>query len=265
MILVAVLLVGIMKIMSPPGKKALLYYAVPVVVSEMHTLMIWYQVRKRQPSHRELSIKSVIQSIGDCILILDTKHWIRDANFSFFEPVFAQKKPCTYADFCSHLSAGRVTQEKDIQLLSELLHSEEEKEIDFQLNQETVTCTCKTIPLFNAKCDRIGRMISFHNITAHKRLMEELEDKKQELMDINDKLQDYMVVANRLEEAKVKREISLSIQNSIGQEIMELLTMLEVVQIKTDKPSIQELELAVEACRKIIGKIRSSAIEIEMS
>lgn len=262
-ILTVVILISLILITN--GKNTLLYYTVPVVVSELLTLMLWYHMRKKEPYSRELSLKSVIQSIGDCILVLDTKQWLMDTNFSFFHPVFAHNKPCTYLDFCNHLLDDKITQEKDSQLVLELADSKEEKEIDFQLKQEVITCTCKAIPLFNTKCERIGTMISFHNITAHRRLLKELEDKKQELIEINDKLKDYILVVSRLEEAKVKREISLSLQTSIGQEIMELLTMLEVVQMKTDKASLQELELAVETCRKIIGRIRSSVAEIEKS
>lgn len=262
-ILSAIVLVGLLIITDLSGYKTFLYYTIPVISAEVLTLFMWFHIRSARFGFTELSLKSVIQSMGDCILVLDLKHRIMDANLAFFEPVFGQKKPWTYMDFCRQLSIEEIVSEKERQILSDLLNAEGEQEINFLINTHALTCTCKTVLLHNAKGDRIGLMISFHNITAHSQLRQELEDKKQELITINNELQDFILVVNRLEEEKVKREISLRIQNSIGQEIMELLTMLEVAKLKTDSTSVHELELAVEACRKLIGRIRESVAEIE--
>lgn len=261
--LTAIILSVLMLISMIQNKHSVLYYAIPLIPSEILVLLLWNRERKKTSLTGTLSLKTVIQSMGDCILVLDTKQRIMDANYSFFEQLFSERKPGTYQEFCSIVYEGRVLEEKEHQSLGELPTLVGEKEIEFLVYKERLICTCKATPLLNTKGDNIGTMISFHDITEYRRLMRELEDKKLELTEIKDKLQDYLQVANRLEAAKEKREIYLKIQNSIGQEIMELLTMLEVVQIKADTVTVQELELAVESCRSIIGRIRGSVTEIE--
>ncbi len=239
------------------------YYIVPLLPAEVLTLILLNRVNKDVSLSGKLSLKTVIQSMGDCILVLDTKQRIMDANYSFFEPFCSEGKPGTYQDFCSLLYGSRVYEEKEHQSMISIPFKAVEIEIDFLVGKERLTCTCKATPLFDAKNNNIGTMISVHDITEYRKLKGELEAKKLELTEINDKLKDYLQVANKLEEAKEKREIYTKIQNSIGQEITEVLTMLEVAQIKTDAVTLQELELAIETCRGIIGRIRGSVNEIE--
>lgn len=264
-IVTAIILLVLMLITLVQEEYNVLYYIVPLVPSEVLSLILLSRVRKSVSLSGRLSLKTVIQSMGDCILVLDTKQRIMDANYSLFEALCSGGKPGTYQEFCSLLYGNRVFGDKERQSMMNLPDMTEEIEIGFLVGKELITCTCKTTPLFDTKNNNIGTMISVHDITEYRKLMGDLEEKKLELMEIKGKLQDYLQVANQLEAAKEKREIYTKIQNSIGQEIMELLTMLEVVQIKTDTVTLQELELAVETCRSIIGRVRGSVNEIEKS
>ena len=257
-------LIGLVLITTLMKRRTILYYFVPILPSQLLNLMLWSRTRKNASPVGNLSLKTAIQSMGDCILVLDSKQRIMDANYSFFELYFSMGKPGTYEEFCNKLNvAGVFHKDNNPPSLKDLLLIEEEQEVEFLLGEESIICSCKTSTLSDEKGESIGSMISFHDITPYRRLLQELENKKRELTEIQDKLQDYLLVVDRLEAAKEKREIFLKIQNSIGQEIMELLTMLEVVQLKSDNVSLQELELAVETCRSIIGRIRFSVSEIE--
>ena len=257
-------LIGLVLITTLMKRRTILYYFVPILPSQLLNLMLWSGTRKNASPVGNLSLQTAIQSIGDCILVLDSKQRIMDANYSFFEPFFFMEKPGTYEEFCNKLNvAGVFHRDNKLPSLKNLLLIEGEQEAEFLLGEESIICSCKTSTLSDKKGESIGSMISFHDITPYRRLLQELENKKRELTEIQDKLQDYLLVVDRLETAKEKREIFLKIQNSIGQEIMELLTMLEVVQLKSDNVSFQELELAVETCRSIISRIRFSVSEIE--
>lgn len=243
-------------------KRTLFYYLAPVLLVAGITLMVWKRIRKQELSNVEVSLKSVIKSIGDCTLVLDTKNRIMDANFSFFEEMINGQNPGTYMDFCKLLSGLYIKEIYNMDILEETVNYETEREIMFDLNGEAFLCTFKATPLLNHKMDRIGMIVTFHDISGYRKLLNELEEKKEELILINDKLKDYINVEYMLEEAREKKDISFRIQSSIGQEIMELLSLLEVARIKTGEGSAKELELAIEACRNVIGKIRGSVSEL---
>lgn len=240
----------------------ILYYLAPVSLAAGITLIVWIKIRKHIFSNMELSLKSVIKSIGDCILVLDTKNRIMDANFSFFEELIKGQNPGTYMDFCKLLSQNHIKQSDDLKILSDGVNSETEREIMLEFNGEDFLCIFKSTPLLNEKMEKIGMIVTFHDISGYRKLINELEEKKEELISINDKLKDYINVVHMLEEAREKKDIAFRIQNSIGQEIMELLSVLEVARIKTGEGSIKELELAIETCRNVIGKIRGSVSEL---
>lgn len=241
-------------IFSQNARGTFFYFSTPAILCLLLSLVGFSVVKHKLFKQSDPTLISAIKSIGGCILILDTKKNIMDANFSFFQKLMSKTPPETLMEFIKLLTAY---------IPEGMPQLEFEKESEFKLvyHNKMYYYTVRSTPLYNNKNINTGEIITFHDMTQYKNLIHELGTKKDELTQVNEKLKDYLLVVDELEEANEKKDIILRIQDSIGHKIMELLVILEVARIKSDENntiSTQELEHAITTCGNVIKEIRSS-------
>jgi hypothetical protein len=242
------------------------YFLAPAILAFISiTITAILILKNYKAANSILSLKNVINNIGDCVLVLDTKYKIMDANFSFFTELFATP-PNTYIEFVNMLQKYLADSSLEMLLISNLeTVSDYVMELSLDINAKRFYYLVRITTMYSHKNVKIGGIVTFHDITDNKNLLLELDKKNTELKLINEKLKDYLLVVDQLEDAKKKKEIVFNVHNSIGQEIMKLISILEVARIKIkDKSrySIFELELAIDACREVIVEIRSSVSKL---
>jgi signal transduction histidine kinase len=110
--------------------------------------------------------------------------------------------------------------------------------------------------------DIIGCIWSASDQTELQRLYEDLSMKQAELKEIQNYLGSYLEVVEDLERMQSQKDIARKMNETIGQELMTLLKLLQIMNQPTalmDEIKFREqLDLAIGQCREIIGGVRET-------
>lgn len=214
-----------------------------------------------------VSLHAFMNSISDAVIITDGNNNIVDANNLGGLSLFVHSKgEQSITQFVEQIKRYVIDQNNGIlEGICGVYLCQLQGEFVVEKGNESQWFSTVATPLFDENKRRIGGVITFHDITKEKRLIKALDEKNAELEKANIELKDYVMIANHLEEEREKSRIATEIQNSLGQKIVEILTVLEVLQLSVDKDRMlvkENLQKAIDACRDVLGEVRMSIARI---
>lgn len=217
-----------------------------------------------------VSLHAFMNSISDAVIIIDGDQNIVDANNLGKLADFAQNKSDqSIVKFVEQMNKHVMHQTNRIlNDLCGIYLCQVKGDIVLSNGEETCGFSVSATPLYDQTKKRIGGIIIFHDITEEMSLHKALDEKNAELEKTNVQLKDYVMIANRLEEEREKSRIAAEIQNSLGQKIMEILAVLEVLRYSADQDRMrvkENLQKAIDACRGVLADVRTSVARIMSS
>lgn len=207
-----------------------------------------------------------MDSIRETILIFDEKGKLIESNSMSLADEFSFEGIMTLKDFREIIMEHRFS--GNIEIIENTKDSGGKiirEEIGLKIsNNKRAYFTIGLTQLGKAR-ETMGTVITLRDISQQKALERDLEHKNSELKRINSKLYDYLAIAHQLEEEKERNQIAVDINSMIGQNIAEILTVLEGLHCSGDDDKIKvgdKLEVAIRSCRLVLDRIRQAVAKL---
>lgn len=116
-------------------------------------------------------------------------------------------------------------------------------------------------PIYSKKKEILGRVISFNDITEYKKLLDELNDKNEELSAMNEQLKEYAATVEELAIIKERNRFARDIHDTLGHSMTLLIALIEVSSItcrKDPDKTEEKLAEAVKIAREGLKELRRS-------
>jgi len=205
-----------------------------------------------------ISIDKFMERLDDAILIFDSSGKLADCNQKSLQlfPFLAQINTINefYEQFNKIIVSGTA-----VNISGDTITEPEEKGLKTASGIRYYQHNITTVLDKNNR--QAATVLTFHDITENTMLLRELEDKNTELDILNQELKNYITVAHRLEDEKEKTRVILEIQQTIGQNIAELLIGLEALKgLDNEQEEIvkAKLDTIIEKCRELMLEVRRS-------
>lgn len=226
------------------------------------------------------AFKKIVDSLEDAVFFIDMFGKITYYNDSFvrtFELEASRKKHFEADIFCRRLrNMFKISPagEKIISAIQAPAAYEIQGEMAM-LEHGEKHFTVKVQPLFNSTKEALGRVVSFSDISQHKKLLHKISDKNQEitamneeltaaneeLTALNEQLNEYASTVEELAVARERNRIARDSHDTIGHTMAKLITLLEVCCVIYDKnpeATHEKLNEAVKDAREGMRDIRRS-------
>lgn len=116
-------------------------------------------------------------------------------------------------------------------------------------------------PIFDYSNQKTATLITFFDMTDIYELYKKLEDKNKELTDANSRLQSHVKTVQQLTTERERNKIMADIHDTLGHSMMELLTLLEVIDLIIEQNQgdiLESVEEAIEKGRDSLKEVRSA-------
>lgn len=126
-------------------------------------------------------------------------------------------------------------------------------ELFFQINYQ---------PLFD-KNEFMGSVVSFYDISEHKSLMKQLNEKNDRLSEANTRLREHAKVVEELGIAQERNKFASEIHDSVGHSLSVLGALLEVCRLtfsEDPRKSYEKVEIALNISKKALYELRLSVV-----
>lgn len=207
----------------------------------------------------EVSLDSIVEYVGDRVAVFDLTGTLVDMNLRALQKELIPVGENTLFSFIEQINNHSRNSILEIDKITSLENDSYENElcIDLSGNLTYYIFIASTIRKKNG--EKMGTVCTLRDITENKLISMELDNKNRELQNLNKKLEDYIRIADSLEEEKERAQIARKIHSTIGQKMMEILSVLEVIKLtgKEDTDVFEKpLNEAIQSCRNVLTEIR---------
>jgi signal transduction histidine kinase len=225
------------------------------------TTLCLYLLRRFIFPEMEISLDNLIEKGKDRVAVFDLNGNLVDMNLMALSERLVVDDAATLDSFIKSINrplTGDVLDGLQIAALS-AEHPSYEQEIRLGEGKDEFYFVLTAQCIKNKKGQKLGTVCLIRDITESKKISIELDRRNSELQQLNNELKAYLKIADSLEEEKERSQITREINNTIGQKLTEILSVLEVVKLtggqdgeKLEKP----LDEAIESCREVLSEIR---------
>lgn len=181
------------------------------------------------------ALKKIFENLPDSILVIDNDNTIVNLNESFLMHFGKYNRNEKTSSLVNQL---RITALKsgDLETVLQAIESGMKKPVvrgEINLT-EPVAKTFEVIvqKLDNHKKEYPGRIITFHDVTEHKRLLEELNLKNQELSISNRQLSGHLKIVEELAIANERNRVVREIHDTLGHSLTLLIMLMKAAKIE---------------------------------
>lgn len=213
-----------------------------------------------------VAIKSVFENMKESIMVIDTSGIIVDLNHSFvsiFQEMTKSGVSDTVGDFVHNLTASTIDMEQSKKVLDGIMN----ETMTFESSELTLgaphnKCFFVNIqPVYNAKNEYLGKVVSFNDITEYKNLLEKFHQSNIELSAANEKLKEHALTVESLTLERERTRFARDVHDSLGHSMTLLITLLTIAHMECpdDPPTTRnKLSEALQIARTGLKEIRRS-------
>ncbi|SFR71400.1 transcriptional regulator [Anaeromicropila populeti] len=194
-------------------------------------VLLQYSSKKNTYMHFQFppDIQRILSTIFDCILICDYEGHIYCANNE-------ERYKRLFGNQCIK---QQVIEKMFLELAPRQLHKEIENcfqnkniNVSFEVYFPKINeyYLVKIVPILVGKNSIMGKMISLHDITGEKQLMDEINQKNINLEKVNKRLVHYVEAANVLESEKARLDLLEGIQTELIERIEEIVQNTFIIE-----------------------------------
>lgn len=230
-----------------------------------------------------LALRRIVENMEESIIVVDNYNEINNFNNHFatdFLSWIKIRKTDHIEVFVRKLETVIIPGAESANILNAILSPVRDYVTgELTLNQpKRRTFMVSIHPIFN-KPDLIGRVVSFHDISDYKGLLEDYNQKNMELLTLNreltamnaevltanERLHEYAATVEELAIVKERNRMTRDVHDTLGHTMTLVLTALEVSQISLRARTDKDLEMtkqyladAAQITRKGITELRNS-------
>jgi signal transduction histidine kinase len=167
--------------------------------------------------------------MDDAIVVCDNTNRIIEYNQALLKtfPVLEKLKIGDSVDLLREVLFRRGLAEEPSELLR--FQDDPERVVNIELDlKETRQWYQSNIQLIRNDKDILGRIITFHDLSEYKRLLEEINLKNSELTILNRQLKEYTANVEELAVMKERNRLAREIHDKLEQNLLILVTLLEL-------------------------------------
>lgn len=200
-----------------------------------------------------ISLKDALRENQGLCFIFDSKGRLVQESVSLYSECFWLQNHPNRASFLKACEKNAYEGDflKDPQLRIKLYTEQARKVVS--LKKDTIT---------NRRGDVIGEIWSGTDITELQTVYEALRESETELIEVQSVLVNYLEMVEAYERTKAEQDISLRMNELIGQEMMTLLKQLQVMEISLKDKDLtvfnHQLDQAITNCKGVIKDVRKT-------
>jgi signal transduction histidine kinase len=190
-----------------------------------------------------IALRKIINHMDDAIVVCDNTNRIIEYNQALLKtfPELAKLKIGDSADLLLEVLFQRGLAEEPAELKN--FQDDPDRSVNVELDlKKTRQWYQSNIQLIRNGKDILGRIITFHDLSNYKRLLEEINLKNSELTSLNRQLKEYTATVEELAVMKERNRLAREVHDKLEQNLLILVTLLELC-----KKSIQSDPQGIEA------------------
>ena len=207
----------------------------------------------------EISLDGIAEHVEDRVAVFDLNGNLVDMNLCALQGKLIPMEGETLRHYLEKINQYSKQGSLDIDQIALLVDDSYENEIDIELDNITTYYNFSAYVIRNKHGEKLGTVCKLRDITENKLISIELDNKNKELQNLNKELGTYLQIADRLAEEEERANIAREINSTIGQKLTEVLSVLEVIKLTSNKDSDvfeKPLNEAIENCREVLAEIR---------
>jgi signal transduction histidine kinase len=176
-----------------------------------------------------IALRKIINHMDDAIVVCDNTNRIIEYNQALLKtfPELEKLKIGDSVDLLREVLFRRGLAEEPSELLR--FQDDPERGVNIELDlKETRQWYQSNIQLIRNDKDILGRIITFHDLSEYKRLLEEINLKNSELTILNRQLKEYTANVEELAVMKERNRLAREIHDKLEQNLLILVTLLEL-------------------------------------
>ncbi|TYQ17813.1 UNVERIFIED_CONTAM: histidine kinase [Acetivibrio alkalicellulosi] len=213
-----------------------------------------------------IALRKTFDTMKESVIVVNTSNKIIDFNNSFFKnsQYFGTiKRNAPIKVLFNNIKKNTTNFECLTRIYSDITSL---SEISFQCELDLLSTKKKFFsvyiePIMSSENELLGKVLSFTDITESKMLLNELNQKNMELIDLNLKLEKYAETIEELAVTRERNRFSKDVHDTLGHTMALLISILEASNIsckKDPEKTSQQLNYALKACRNGLNELRQS-------
>lgn len=216
-----------------------------------------------------IAINDTIDSMYDGMLVFNCEGKIIDYNTNFFYKFFGIKnmKSIQSIDFFYKETEHLYIDKNEFLPIFNSIHEIEadgiKGKIELKHRFKKITLFYTSQPLYNYSNTKIATLMTLFDMSEIYRLCDEVEIKNSELIEANNKLNAHIEIVQKLTVEAERNKIMTEIHDTLGQSMMELLTLLELIVLMMNQENSKVMEIiqsAIDKGRMSLQDVRAAVM-----
>ena len=220
-----------------------------------------------------IAFKRIVDNMGEAVVVVDAFNRVINVNGNYSRTLgqYLGIKHNDHVNSLVHVLRSHIEKtaegERILGALKDRMQANASGELSFNMPQ-SLYYAVDIHPIQNKNEDMLGRIITFRDITEHKNLLNELNDKNEELQAMNEQLKEYASTAEKLAIANERNRFARDVHDTLGHSMTLLIALLEVsgISMKKDPAAAEEklleaANIAREGLRELRRSVRGIASE----
>ncbi|GAB1477203.1 hypothetical protein MASR2M70_20410 [Bacillota bacterium] len=229
-----------------------------ILIYSFFNFFVFFQ-RTRLFPELQISLDYIMRGVKDYVAVFDHFGKLIDMDFYALNDIIKASDVKDFTSFLELINKNSIPQQQWNFQSNCPENSLLEKEVVFEKEGQAAYYIFTANEIRNKGGDLIGTVCDLRDITEIKLLAIELDKKNKELEALNKELHDYVQVADSLSEEKERAQITREINSTIGQRLTEILSVLEVIKLGSEKDICdldESVNAAIKGCRDVLSEVR---------
>lgn len=207
----------------------------------------------------EISLNDIVENVEDRVAVFDLSGNLVDMNLRALQEGLIPMERKTLECFLEKINQYSKQGSLDFDQITLLNDDSYENEICIEIEESITYYVFSAYVIRGREGEKIGTVCTLRDVTENKLISIELDNKNKELQNLNKELRNYIRIVDHLAEEKERAHIACEINNTVGQKLTEVLSVLEVIKLTNSKDSDvyeKPLNEAIESCREVLSEVR---------
>ncbi|HEX9061073.1 MAG TPA: histidine kinase N-terminal 7TM domain-containing protein [Clostridia bacterium] len=206
-----------------------------------------------------VALSKIFYYVDDIIIVVDSYNKVIDINKDL--PLI--KRNYDISSSLEYLKENMISHERTTEIINAIAfgsNCDVGGEIQF-IGDIKHYYLVKVRPIISKKGKVLGRIISFHDITEYKKLLEEIKTKNNELLVKNRQLSEHAITVEELAVARERNRFARDLHDTLGHTMTLLITLMKVSKIecrKDHEEAERKLTEGIEIATQGLKELRRS-------